>query len=84
MEYKKAREKVEVDNFLYSLQNSVGEEIIEEEIELLCTDIKALDGGERCLSKLEDVFRLIEISSFYEGILTGAKFFKLLYNEKQE
>lgn len=78
MEYIKTDEKKLISNFILSLEDIDNKKSIDKEFKRICNQIRELGGGEEYLVQLRDLLRLIDITSYYEGILTGAHLHKIL------
>lgn len=78
MKYIEAKEKQSLNDLMYSLETIEKKDHIIEDVERLFTHLTELQGGQDYVIELKDTLRLIEMMSYYEGLLAGAKLFKKL------
>lgn len=78
MEHIEIEEKRLLNNLMYSLEIAHNKEYVKTDIENFFELLTNLEGGENYIIKLEDMINSVEMTSYCEGILAGAKLFKKL------
>lgn len=78
MEYKAMKETEALNNMMDNLEAIGDKSHLNEEIQRLFESLENLEGGEACAVQLSDVLELAQSTAYYEGLLMGAKLFKML------
>ena len=78
MEYSGAKIKREMEQFLETLETTKNENMIKKEVQDLINTIEELHLEKNITLRIEDTVKLVEIISYCEGILYGAKLFRIL------
>lgn len=78
MSYIEIKEKQKMNNLFYLLESIENKESMKKSIEELFVLLTKLEVEEKCITKVEDAIKMVELNSYYEGILDGAKLFRIL------